>query len=211
MTSHPREIRTPTGVRRLSRTGYDRWERFVTGRPGLLLLFLWAVAEATVWPILPDFLLLPMGLAARRRTARLLPAALAGMALGGVCTFISATLAPDAMLRLLHHLPLLTSAQIGGAHTRLAAHGAAAFWLQPWSGIPFKAWAVAAGSMALNPAQVIPIFIVARGLRLSLVALVAALVGERFRGLIRECALLLAVAYVVLFLSGLWLVSRLSG
>ncbi|MGE4606957.1 MAG: hypothetical protein AAEJ52_09475, partial [Myxococcota bacterium] len=43
-----------------SRAAFDRWEGFARSRAGLSVLFVWALAEATVWPIIPDALLVPM-------------------------------------------------------------------------------------------------------------------------------------------------------
>src|SRR5438477_1726441 len=68
---------------RVCRDAFDRWERFASSRRGLGLMFAWAAGEATVWPIIPDFLLIPMAVGNRRRFSRSWAAAVAGMALGG--------------------------------------------------------------------------------------------------------------------------------
>lgn len=204
------DLALSAGGLRECRAAYDAWSRFVVSRAGLVIMFLWAAAEATVWPIIPDFLLVPMALGARRRTARPFLAALAGMALGGSVTFLVASAAPDRTLSLLRHLPLVTNAQIGHARARLLNDGALAFWSQPWSGIPFKVWAVLAGGMHLDAPLVIPTFILARGLRMAVFAAVAGLLASWFTRFFRDFSLFLAVIYVVFFLYGWWQVMSMS-
>ena len=198
------------GGLRECRAAYDGWSRFVLSRTGLVVMFLWAAAEATVWPVIPDFLLVPMALGARRRAAAPFLAALAGMALGGTVTFLAAFFDPHQTLSLLRHLPLVTKPQIDGARARLLHDGVRAFWFQPWSGIPFKVWAVLAGGMHLNAPLVIPTFIVARGLRMALFATVAGLLSSRFTRFFRDFSLFLAVIYVAFFLYGWWQVMSMS-
>ena len=47
----------------LSRQAFSGWEHFACSRRGTALMFTWAAAESTVWPIIPDFLLLPIAVA----------------------------------------------------------------------------------------------------------------------------------------------------
>lgn len=173
-------------------------------------MFLWAAAEATFWPVIPDFLLVPMALGARRRAALPFLAALAGMALGGSLTFLIASLAPDQSLSLLRHLPLVTTAEVDHARARLLHDGVGAFWFQPWSGIPFKVWAVLAGGMHLDVPSVIPTFILARGIRMAVFATAAGLLSSWFTRFVRDFSLFLAVIYVAFFVYGWWQVMSMS-
>jgi membrane protein YqaA with SNARE-associated domain len=151
-----------------------------------------------------------MALGARRRAARPFLAALAGMALGGSVTFLAASAAPNQALSLLRHLPLVTNAEIGHARIRLLHDGVLAFWFQPWSGIPFKVWAVLAGDMHLDIPLVIPTFILARGLRMAVFATLAGLLASWFTRFVRDFSLFLAVLYVAFFLYGWWQVMSMS-
>ncbi|GAC1435386.1 MAG: hypothetical protein NVSMB65_09360 [Chloroflexota bacterium] len=168
----------------------------------------WAIAEATVWPIIPDALLVPLSIADRRRYYIRLAAAVAGMALGGIGLYLFAYEAPQRALFLLRHLPLVGNKHIAIAHASLAAHGAAAFLIQPWSGVPFKVWAIEAGVEGIPPVLAIPTFIVARGLRMALISTLARLFAGWFAGLVRDAFLLLVTIYVLLFSLGLWWLLR---
>jgi len=192
-----------SSVARPSRALFDRWAQFAESRAAAPVLFAWAVAEATVWPILPDALLAPLMLARRTRRLWLVAACVAGMTLGGILTVLVAHWAPGFAPDLLRDLPLMTEEQIRGAADGVREHGAAGFLIQPVSGIPFKAWATAAGVQGLSPVLVIPAFIVARGLRMAATALlfgaIARLLGPRLRDWFAVVAVLYAAGFAFVF------------
>jgi len=186
-------------VGRSSRALYGRWARFAESRTAAPLLFAWAVAEATVWPILPDALLAALMLARRTRRLWLLAACVAGMTLGGIATVLVAHWAPGFALDLLRDLPLMTEEQVRGAADGVRDHGAAGFLVQPVSGIPFKAWATMAGVQSLSPVLVIPAFIVARGLRMAATALLFGALARLLGPWLRDWFAVVAVLYVASF------------
>src|SRR2546421_6827505 len=108
-----REVGAP--LRRECRDTYDRWERFASSRWGAQLMFAWALAEATVWPILPDFLLVPMAAANRRRFHVPLAAAVAGMAGWGGPPPLFPPPAPPRPRGVLRAPPLVPARQNYGA------------------------------------------------------------------------------------------------
>src|SRR5918912_2266977 len=197
-----RELNAP--LRRECRETYDRWERLASSRLGTWLMFAWALAEATVWPILPDFLLVPLVAANRRRFHVPLAAAVIGMAAGCATTVLFAYRAPRHAWGLLRHLPLVHEQQIDVARRHLAAHGTAAFLFQPWSGVPSKIWAVVAGAERRNPWLAIPALVVARSLRMAVLAGAARLLAGRFAGAIRDHSIFLAATYVAVFSLRVW-------
>jgi 1-acyl-sn-glycerol-3-phosphate acyltransferase len=189
------------------RAAWVWWQRFADGPGGVVLMFVWALAEAVVWPVIPDALLVPLAAGARRHCTRPLLAAIAGMALGGTLLFTVARSAPEAAARYLAWLPLVGEGQVATARERLAEHGAAAFLIQPWSGIPFKVWGLLAGMAGMPAWPVVPLFIVARAARMTVFAALARLLARRFDASLRDFSLYLALIYVALFVTGWWLVS----
>lgn len=182
---------------------HDALQRFSERRIALALLLAWAMAEATVWPILAEFLLVPLALVRRPRPWALAGACIAGMAIGGVVTVFVAHDSPDFALGLLRDLPLLiTDAHLEGSARQLADHGVAGFLIQPWSGIPFKAWAVMAGQQGLAPWLVIPTFVAARTTRMLMTAAIAHLLGRALRRRLRDWFAVVALLYLVLFATG---------
>jgi membrane protein YqaA with SNARE-associated domain len=205
MSTSPDDATTASaGLLRECRAVFDWWERFTSDWRGPSLMFAWAVAEATVWPIIPDFLLCPMAAGNRRRFYLPLLAAIAGTALGGIATFLFAWSTPDRAADLLHHLPLVHDQQIIHAHDKLNAEGARALLSQPWSGISFKVWGVQAGILKLDPWLVIPAFVCARAVRMTLFATLSRVGAGLFTGFVRDFSIFVAIVYVVLFFYGWW-------
>lgn len=189
------------------RSSFDWWQRLASSRRGFWLIFAWAVAEATFWPIIPDFLLVPMAAANRRRFYIPLAAAIMGTALGGTIIYLFAFVAQTQALDMLRHLPLVSDSQIDAVHADLSRDGIVGFLYQPWSGVPFKVWAVVGASLHLEPLLAIPTFIAGRGFRMAVFSTVARLLGGRFSGFLRDYWLFIAAIYVVLFFFGLWQIS----
>lgn len=189
-------------VKRSSHRLYDGWRGFAGSRAAAILIFVWAMGEATVFPILADFLLAALLIVVPARRWILIGACIGGMALGGIVTVLVARSAPGFALDVLRDLPLVTESHIERARRGLAEHGVAGFVVQPVSGIPFKVWAVMAGQQALTPWLVIPAFIAARSARMALIAIGTGLLGRRLASSLRDWFVLVAGAYVLLFAGG---------
>lgn len=180
---------------------FDRAARFSAGPAGATVIFLWAAGEATVLPIIADFLLLPMAVVTGRRYTRPLAACIAGMTVGGIAGYLYALRFPNRYRRLVQGLPLTPDTKIAVVQERLQRHGVAVFLVQPYSGIPMKVWSAAAASIQIGPWRAIPLFVSARALRMALVALSAQFVGRRFRSVVRSQVLVLTVLYTSAFFS----------
>jgi membrane protein YqaA with SNARE-associated domain len=164
----------------------------------------WAFAEAIVWPIIPDFLLAPLVIARPRRAPYILAACIAGSAIGAALIYgLAWTWAAEAT-RALPYLPLAFEADIADVRERIAHHGAFAFLWQPISGVPFKVWSIVAATSGVSPAMALPIAILARAARMTVIAVVCAPIGARFNRGIRDHWLILLALYVVVFALG-WL------
>ena len=158
-----------------SSTAYDHLRRFAESDGAVVCAFLWAFAEATLQPLIPDLLLGVLAPGTRRKLPRLLGAALAGMLVGGCCTLAVAEMWPGTAHTIVVHLPLVHATGLAEAARTISSQGiAAAFLYQPWSGIPFKVWAVAAGMQRADPLAVLVWFAVGRTLRIVAVTLTVA-------------------------------------
>ena len=197
-------MRISAGLRRACHALYDGWESFASSRWGTALMFLWAVAEATVWPVIPDVLLAPMVVGNRRRFYVPLAAAALGSAIGGTCLYLLAYWAPDQAMDFILRLPLTSEFQMREAARRLMADGAWAFFYQPWSGIAFKLWAVAAASGGISPWVAIPAFIAGRAIRMAIVATVTRLLAGWLYRFVRNYSILVLAVYLGLFFFGWW-------
>src|SRR5688572_2603513 len=113
-----------------NRAAFDRWQAFCSSRTGTLSMVLWAAAEATFWPIIPDGLLLPMAIGRQTKYWQLLGAAILGSTLGGILIYLFAYFMPDTALSILPHLPVVQTFMIEKASEAINEQGAMAFWSQ---------------------------------------------------------------------------------
>jgi membrane protein YqaA with SNARE-associated domain len=148
---------------------------FASTRSALLLAATWAVAEAVSWPVVPEALLVALVLAAPAMWWRLSLAAVVGAAIGGVITLslVGGGVRPP--------LPLVTDDMRAVVAQDVAASGERAVYRQPFSGIPYKVYATAAGERSLDAATFGVHTAVARGSRFLLVTAATALVAWSLR------------------------------
>jgi membrane protein YqaA with SNARE-associated domain len=170
-------------------------------------MFTWATAESTVWPIIPDFLLLPVTVAQRRRPHIPLVATILGSALGGAAWHAWASHSPDAALHAVRRIPLVRSDQIRAVQTRIARSGPNALLTQPWSGIGLKVWAPVAATNGIPAGRALLAFTAARSLRMGLVTALTVVVARAVGRRLEVLALPVGIIYVALFVPLWWRVA----
>ncbi len=131
----------------------------------------WAVAEAIVWPLVPELVLFALVVAAPWAGIRLVPVAVLASMAGGLCTLAlgAAGAAPAA--------PLVTDRMRVAVAQQTAAEGPYAVRHQPLSGIPFKVYAAEAGRAGAEPLPFLAAAISHRGVRIASVGAACALLG----------------------------------
>jgi len=149
---------------------YARVRAFARSPRALLLLLCWGFAEALVFPIVPDVGIVLLSVAAPMRLPAFAAASIAGSIGGGAVAY---ALGPGSV----EHLPLVTERMGVAAADWLAAEGPRAVWHQPWSGVPFKAFAFQAASSDVSVAPMLWHTLLARGLRFVEVGGVFAVLG----------------------------------
>ena len=160
------------------------WERATTSWYACAFMFLWAAAEAVVWPIVPDFLLGPLVVGNRRRTKWFWLASVSGMTVGGSAGYLLACRDPSRARDMLQSIPLTSAEHVDVVRRRLKRRGVRAFLVQPYSGIPMKVWAAAAAAEQISPGQAIPTFVFARAIRMALIAWSVAIMPTKLRTLL---------------------------
>jgi membrane protein YqaA with SNARE-associated domain len=195
-------LRTWNNVTQRSRRWFDRWAVFCDRRAALLFMAVWAFAESLVWPIIPDFLLVLLAIGRPRRSHYSLAACVAGSAVGASLLYGLAWSRPGEAARVLPSLPLIFEADIVVTRERIAQDGAFAFLGQPVSGIPFKVWGIVGAISGVPPVVALPVAILARAARMTLVSTAAAFLGARFGGFVRDHWLMLLIVYVTIFVLG---------
>lgn len=166
------------------------------------IAFVWGVAEATFWPIMPDAVLVPLAATRPGDWWRLALAVAAGSSVGGALSYaVGRTIPPRPLLA---RLPLVRPAMVEAADDWLAAEGAVALRHQPLSGLPFKVFALLAGARGVPFGPFILCALAARGARFLTVSGLAALIARRFEPLVARHSRLLLSLWAGLFTLGLW-------
>jgi 1-acyl-sn-glycerol-3-phosphate acyltransferase len=169
--------------------------------PPRRLVFVWSMAEATVWPLMPDVALVPLVASRPAEWWKLGLLAAVGSAVGGAIGYAVGRVAP--LGRLLGLLPLVRPAMVTAADTLLAGKGPSALRHQPLSGLPFKVFALLAGARRVPLGSFLCWTIAARGARFLIVSGLTALLARRFQVLVRRYPGELMLLWSILFLVGL--------
>ncbi|HMI54232.1 MAG TPA: hypothetical protein VK525_22170 [Candidatus Saccharimonadales bacterium] len=120
------------------------WIKLLAGNPGVFLAFVWGLAEGTLFFVVPDVLLSLVATVEPRRCWRHVAAATGGALVAGALLYGWAARdmrhARDAIAR----VPFITSQMLAKEDQSYRARGIAAVFLGPFSGTPYKLYAVAA-------------------------------------------------------------------
>ncbi len=191
----------PSGYRRAVRDSRlrQRIGPFAASSVGLLFMAAWAFGEAVVLPLIPEFVLGVLALAAPRRAWRLALAAVAGSLAGGALMYALAAhgAAPPT--------PLTTPRMHAVAGAQVAAEGAAAVRHQALSGVPYKVYGLAAGREGVGLGPFVWASATARGARILVIGLTLGLLGAVLWRWRRWYPAFL-VGYVIVFAAGLAMV-----
>jgi membrane protein YqaA with SNARE-associated domain len=177
-----------------------------------ILVFLWALAEATVWPIMPDAILVPLALARPRSWWRLVLAAALGTTLGGTISYLIGSRWPGRVTAdwsvsersAIERLPLVRPAMVAAADRWLTEDGPRGAWRQPASGIPMKVFARLAGLNRLPLVSFLLWAVTARSVRFTVAAGGAVLLSRLFRPHVARWYWPLTLLWTVIFGVGLW-------
>ena len=144
--------------------------------------FLWGLAEATLFFIVPDVLL---SAAALRRLKMALVAcawATAGALTGGIVMYHWGMSSPAEAWALLDQVPAISPTMQREVQVAMDAQGLGALFIGPTTGTPYKLYAVAAGQQGFSLVTFLLVSVPARAARFVLVCLLAYTVSRLLSG-----------------------------
>ena len=146
---------------------------------GNLIAFLWGFAEATLFFVVPDVGLSILAL--QGSTAGLVAAgyAVLGALVGGTLMWYWGQADLERVAAILHRIPLIPAEDIEKVQADMARSGAAAMFLGPMSGIPYKIYA-AYGHRFTSFGVFLLVSIPARGIRFVIISLMIPFIYDRF-------------------------------
>jgi membrane protein YqaA with SNARE-associated domain len=154
------------------------FDRFLSSRAAIRLAFVWGVAEASFFFIVPDVLLTFVACRALKPALKATIAALAGALIGGVGMYAFGLRAPHAASAFLDHVPAINADLIARVARQIDEHGLIAVMIGPLKGIPYKIYAVEWGAQGRSLIGFLLISIPARYIRFFLAAVVARLIAR---------------------------------
>ena len=141
--------------------------------------FLWGLAEATVFFIVPDVLLTGVAIRCTKTSLKACVYALAGAMIGGVCMFIWGQQDAKSAHRLLESIPAINAEMIDTVDRQMHEDGPLALFTGPLRGRPYKIYAVNAGAQETDLSTFILVSMPARMIRFVLLAVIAAFAAQR--------------------------------
>jgi membrane protein YqaA with SNARE-associated domain len=178
-------------------------DRFVASRAATATAFVFGLAEATLFFIVPDVLLTMLACRALRPALRATIAAIAGALIGGAIMCALGANAHDYARSLLDRVPGINSSLIASVETQIREQGLIAMMLGPIKGIPYKIYAVEWGALRGTLSAFLLASIPARGTRFLLTAVAARAIARTIEPLTGHRArtemLLLAAFWLVLY------------
>lgn len=148
-------------------------------RTPALLAFLWGLAEATLFFVVPDVFLSWLALERRRTALLACAAATVGALLGGMVMYLWATHQPARTEAAVEALPAVSPAMMERVRRELSTDGWSAMVTGAFRGTPYKVYAVEAGRLHLGSLGFLLATPLARLPRFLLLTWLASWVGTR--------------------------------
>jgi membrane protein YqaA with SNARE-associated domain len=174
-------------------------ERLAEGRAGLVLVSVWAFAEAILLPVVPDIAACLLALAVPRRTLALFVALVAGSLAGTAVLYALAIADPDAVSSMLLALPGINSDMLRMAQ-QLVASGDPLSIAQLGPGTPLKVYTVAWAAGPAAPLALAVGVILNRITRIAPGLLLAAAAGWLAPAFIRRHDRLILAGYAAFWI-----------
>ena len=169
---------------------------------GIVIAFLWGLAEATVFFIVPDVFLSWIALSDKNKALLASLSATLGAIIGGVIIYIFAYANVSPVEGFLVQIPAIDSQMVDQVNREIRDSGLISIFTGPLKGVPYKIYASAAGASGLSFLFFIMISIPARLFRFLIVSLVTSLFIRHFFSSksLQEQRIVLAVFWIVFYL-----------
>jgi hypothetical protein len=173
---------------------WPSWVAKLLGGFGLVVAVAWGFAEGTLFFVVPDLAPTLAALFCWRAAVRLTSGVLLGSICAGALMFAWASHDQDSARAAVRHVPFVREAMVERVRTDYAEAGARGLLRGPFSGIPYKLYAVEAPGRA-GPGEFLLWSVPARLQRFALGVLVAAIIGVLVRRPIRRRPWIAAAAW----------------
>lgn len=195
----------------VERERLERLRALANSHGATVAAFLWGLAEATFFFVIPDVLFTFTGIFAPAAAVRQSLWLVAGTVVGGAVMFRWGSVDAAAARRFLTRIPGISTGMVSRASRATEGRGLWAMVGQSWSFIPYKVFAVNAGALGTDLWAFLALTVPVRLGRVLVTALLAAAVGHWEReGVERHTTRWLtaiAVLWVLVYATYAWMLS----
>jgi membrane protein DedA with SNARE-associated domain len=183
---------------------YSKLRKFTESWISSLFGFLWGFAEATLFFIVPDLYLGFIALFNWRKGLQAVLWTVAGALLGGAIMYSLASNNPQATAEIVMQVPLIGPDMLQTVRDQLRSQGLFSLLSGLFAGIPYKIYAVEAGSQNQSIPEFLIMTIPARLARILPATGIAGIVGVAFRRIVKRQTIA-ALSLYFLFWFGIYL------
>ncbi len=182
---------------------YDLVLSYADKRSAPYVLGAVSFTESSFFPVPPDVLLMPMCLAQPQKAMRYALICTITSVLGGIVGYLIGLLLYDTVGQWLIHSYGLAG-QMDAFRAAYQTHGHWIILIKGFTPIPYKLVTIASGLAGYDIVMFILLSIITRGARFFMVAVVMHRYGEFLKGFIEKHLVVLAIAFVIIFVGGIW-------
>ena len=161
-------------------------------------MFLWAFGEATVFPLPPEVLLIPLVTVFPRSWSLLCSIALLGSLAGGIWSFLAATWHPEQSLTQLQNRIGVVPGMVTKVERWISRYKTKAVLFSAWTGIPYKIFSNLSGAAGHSFGKFLITSMLARGSRLLVIGWITQALVIRWLGAIYAHRLWFLFLYILL-------------
>jgi membrane protein YqaA with SNARE-associated domain len=183
----------------ISNSSYRRLASHANSIWSIIIGFIWGLAEATAFFIVPDVYLGFVALFNWKRGLWAMTAAIFGAMVGGSVMYSFAMQDLSSVNVFLTRIPLINADMVADIADKMQNDGLITMVNGPLRGVPYKIYAVQAGGRFLPYLSFLLMTILARLERLLPVTLLTGVLGKWFRSFIEKRTVPVVVAYILMW------------
>lgn len=178
---------------------YSRLVAHGESRSALAVAFLWGIAEATFFFLVPDIYLGFIALFNWRRGLLATAFTVVGALVGGFVMYVLAANNPLGMAEFLTRIPLINGEMVISVGEQIRTGGLLPLIMRPLQGIPYKVYAVQAGAQGFSLGLFLFLTILVRLERILPFVLLSAVIGVVFRSFVQHHTKLILGLYAAVW------------
>ncbi|MBT4352846.1 hypothetical protein HOD20_10020 [archaeon] len=182
-------------------------ETFFSSKYFIFILLIWTFFEASIWFIIPDFILLLSIIIKPHYYKKFLLITFTSSMIGIIFFYFFILNFPNFSLESFLRIPFTNQVMVDNINLLYSNQGIISVLKQSISGIPSKLWTYSAVKFKFSLINYIFFVSVSRGIRMFIVSIVASIVGVKGSRILKNHSILFFISYVIFFFTMLYSIS----